>query len=145
MPAWKAEKCKEHAADVSTFRKRITTSLDSVSALLAGTSACIKRRRQQSSPKLLPSPLANFGITSLKQPLTEPHTLTKRPMLTTPCPPFALGTEIHGDSTEADHSFAWVGDKDQLGCRLVSGVHHAADVSLCLVCTSREGRRGART
>lgn len=142
--AWKDENCKEHAADVSTFRKRITTSLASVSALLAGTSACIKRKRQQSSPKLLPSTLANFGITSLKQPLTEPHTLTKCPMLTTPYLPFTLGTEIHGDSTEADHSFARVGDKDQLGCRLVSGVHHAADVSLCLVRTSREGRRGAR-
>ena len=138
-------KWKEYAADVSTFRKRITTSLASVSALLAGTSACIKRKRQQSSPKLLPSPLANFGIASLKQPLTEPHTLTKRPMLTTPCPPFALGTEIHGDSTEADRSSAWVWDKDQLGCRLLSGVHHAADVSLCLVRTRREGRRGART
>jgi hypothetical protein len=139
---------KEHTADVSTFRKRITTSLASVSALLAGTSAFIKRKRQQSSPKLLPSLLANFGLTSLKQPLTEPHTLTKCPMLTTPCLPFTLGTEIHGDSTEADHSFAWrawVCDKDRLGCRLVSGVHHAADVSLCLVRTRREGRRGART
>ena len=145
MLAWSDENCKEDAADVSTCRKRITTSLASVSALLAGTSACIKRKRHQSSPKLLPTQLANFGITSLKQPLTEPHTLTKCPMLTTPYLPFALGTEIHGDSTEADHSFAWDCDKDQLGCRLVSGVHHAADVSLCLVRTSREGRHGART
>ena len=128
------KKWKEEAANVAN-----------VSALFAGTSACIKRKRHASSPKLLLSALANFGIASSKQPLTPPHILTKRPMLTTPCPPFALGTEIHGDSTEADHSFAWVGDKDQLGCRFVSGVHHAADVSLCLVCTIREGRRGART
>lgn len=84
-------------------------------------------------------------VNKLKQPLTEPHTLTKCPMLTTPCPLFTLGTEIHGDSTEADRSSAWVWDKDQLGCRLLSGVHHAADVSLCLVRTRREGRRGART
>ena len=80
MSTWKNEKKrKEDAADVSTFRKRVTTSLDTVSALLAGTSACIKRRQQQSSSKLLRSPLANFGIASLKQPLTEPHAFDETP------------------------------------------------------------------
>jgi len=40
----------------------------------------------------LPSQLANFGLSSLDSHSQSRITLTKCPMLKTPCPPFALGT-----------------------------------------------------
>jgi hypothetical protein len=57
--------------------------------------------RRHSTPEHRPAPKPSY------QTQTATHKaayLDECSMLTTPCPPFALGTEIHGDSTEADHS-----------------------------------------
>jgi hypothetical protein len=66
-------------------------SLASVSALLAGTSACIMRN----DSRALPAQLANFGPSNSKQPLTEPHILTNMPHAHNSMPSICVGD---GDS-----------------------------------------------
>jgi hypothetical protein len=104
----------------------------------AGTSACIREKQQIPS---FPCSTGKLRSIRVKAATHRAACLEECPMLTTPCPPFALGTEYHGDSTEDDHSFARVCDNDRLGCRLVSGVHRAAEESRCLDLCKQQGQK----